>query len=109
VSRETKLGDCPNFLQLRPARRGIAAPSKLLRLQSCKAGITAQEEPAGNNTGFSRENILLEIRNTDRSFSAALRGSDQLQPSQQNQQQFSGKNTHQTQIKQQVSQCRLKM
>jgi hypothetical protein len=33
-------------------------------LQSCKTGITAQKEPAGNNTGVIRENILLEIHNT---------------------------------------------
>jgi hypothetical protein len=35
------------MLQLRPARRGIAAPSKLQMLQSCKTGIRAQKEPAG--------------------------------------------------------------
>jgi hypothetical protein len=50
-------------LQFRPARRGIAEPSKLQRLQSCKTGITAQKEPAGDNTGVSRDNIL-KIHNT---------------------------------------------
>jgi hypothetical protein len=43
VPRETDLRVCHNLLQLRPARRGIVAPSKLQRLQSCKTGIRAQK------------------------------------------------------------------
>jgi hypothetical protein len=62
VPRETEFRECSS-LQLRPARRGIAAPSKLQRLQSWSTGIT--------------ENILLEIHNTDLLFAAALRSSDQ--------------------------------
>jgi hypothetical protein len=38
--------------------------SKLERLQSCKTKTTAQKEPAGDNTGVSREDILLKIHNT---------------------------------------------
>jgi hypothetical protein len=64
VPRETELREGPNLLQLQHARRGIAAPSKLQRLQSCKTGITAQKEPAGDNTGVSRRDVLLEIHNT---------------------------------------------
>jgi hypothetical protein len=47
-----------------PARRDIATPSKLQRLQSRRTGIKAQKKTASNNTGFSREDILLEIHNT---------------------------------------------
>jgi hypothetical protein len=64
MSRETELRECPNLLQLRPARLGITGPSKLQRLQSCKTEITAQKKPAGDNTEVSREDILVEIHNT---------------------------------------------
>jgi hypothetical protein len=51
------------LLQLRPARRGITATSKIQRLQSRRTGITAQKEPSGDKTGLRRDNILFEIHN----------------------------------------------
>jgi hypothetical protein len=78
----------------RPARRGIAAPSKIQRQQSCKIGITAQKEPAGDNTGIGREDVLLEIHYRK----SIIRSSNQQHPqqtSQHKQQQPLGKNTHQ--------------
>jgi hypothetical protein len=61
VSAQRNRSQCPNLLHLRPARRGIAEPRKLQRLQSCKTGITAEKEPGGDNTGVFRESILLEM------------------------------------------------
>jgi hypothetical protein len=80
-----------SYPQLRSSR---SHPAKLQRLQSCKTGITAQKGPVGDNTGVSRENILLEI--PDRLFAAALLSCDKQhrqQPSQQKQQQSSEKHT----------------
>jgi hypothetical protein len=62
--------ECPetkNFsilLQLRPARRRIAASSKIQRPKSHKKGITAQKEHASDKTGVRKDNILFEIHNT---------------------------------------------
>jgi hypothetical protein len=50
---------------------------KLQRLQSCKTGVTAQKEPAGGNSGVSKENILLEIRSVRSIIRCSLRNSDQ--------------------------------
>jgi hypothetical protein len=91
VPRETGL--CPNLLQLQHARRGIAAPSKLQRLQSCKTGIIAQKGqkgPAGNSTGVSRRTFFSKYITSDRSFALLFAA-----PSQQEQQQSSGKNKQQ--------------
>jgi hypothetical protein len=98
VPRETEFRQLPNLVQFVPARRGIATASRLQSLHSCKTGITAQKEPVGDNTGVSRENILLKIHNTWSIIRRAIHSSDQQyrqQPSQQKQQRVSGKTTHQ--------------
>jgi hypothetical protein len=76
---------CPNLLHLRPARWGIAAPSKLKRLQSCKIWITAQKKPAGDNTGVRRQNFFSKYTTPHQSFAAALHSSDQQHWQQQSQ------------------------
>jgi hypothetical protein len=70
-----------NLLQLRPARWGIAASSKLQRLQSCKTGIAAQKEPAEDNTGSARGTFFSKYTAPDRSLATALRNSDWQQQS----------------------------
>jgi hypothetical protein len=93
VSRETELRQHSILPQLRPARRGIAAQ----RLQSCKTGITAQKEPAGNKIGSEKRTFFSKCT-PDQSLTTALRSSDQQnqqQPSPPQQQQLLGNNMHQ--------------
>jgi hypothetical protein len=81
--RETELREYSNILQLRPAKWGIAAPSNLQGLQSCKQEL--QKEPAGDNTRVSREDVLREIHNTLSITRRCFRSCDQehrQQPSQ---------------------------
>jgi hypothetical protein len=95
MSAQRNRTQCPNLLQLRPARRGIAAPSKSKRLQSYKTGITEQKESAGDNIGAAGRTFFSQHTTLDRSFAAALRSSNQQQAPQQQPQQSSRKYTNQ--------------
>jgi hypothetical protein len=65
----------------------------LQRLQTCKTGITAQKEPAGDKTGIEGRTFFSKYTIPARSFATALRSSEQQhqqQPPQHQQQQSSG-------------------
>jgi hypothetical protein len=95
--------ECPNLLQNATCKTRNRRLRKLQKLHSCKTGITAQKEPAGDNRG-NREDALLEIHNI-RSIILCY----PLQPSQQKQQQSSEKKIRiSTPIKYQVSRRRVK-
>jgi hypothetical protein len=102
MSAQRNRTQCPNLLQLQHARRGIAAPSKLQRLQSCKTGIIAQKGQkglAGDSIGVSRRTFFSKYITSDRSFALLFAA-----PSQQEQQTvFRKKIRNRTPIKHQVS------
>jgi hypothetical protein len=68
--------DCPNVLQLRPARREIAAPVTLQRLRNYSAVGTCGRQHRGQQGG----RFFSKYTTPDRSFVAALRSSDRQQP-----------------------------
>jgi hypothetical protein len=63
----------------------------------CKTGIIAQKEPAGDNTDVSREDVLLEIHNTQsiiRCCSSQLRSAASAETIKTITSAVFGKNTH---------------
>jgi hypothetical protein len=64
-------------------------------LQSSSKGSGQEDASQVTTPGSADRTFFSQYSTPDRSFAAALRSSDQQQPSKQKQQQSSGKHTHQ--------------